>query len=668
MAKKKTEDKDIKKASKPKEDKLDWVDFIDYEEKTGKRHPEDPREALDGYDTGKPFFEKGDKTVADAIKEAKELAKKRKKFVGKKIAIAKGGSIPQQMELFQEGGLKDEGNTVDPVSGNDVPPGSMQEEVRDDIPAKLSEGEFVFPADVVRYIGLEKLMMMRQQAKAGLARMEEMGQMGNSEEATLPDDIPFTIDDLETEDEETPVNINEGGVVKMADGGSTSTQENKPNESTNITNVSNVDQPKPMAKQMQQLQPKLHERQAKVPVRDASVKTSYANIPSGADFMKASTTKNVATTNPVADATPKNIGERFLTPTYKKVQQQNAQDVQKEIDQMFSEDSEDNEDSQFSQGIPQAGVDYANTDRFALPEDARDVYNDFTKSQLSMFSIATASPWTAMASAVGMQFADKSKGMSVFGPMANAEKGKAKAKAFNTAMTDIMKEFNIPQGTPMHKWSKEAQAEIAPRGKIALNFGANLFNAMYNQPHENLISEEEKSFFETIKEKISNLFGEKITKPEQVARITQDPQKRKAYLDLIKTSVKQAQKIKQKEKDLQNANSMGIETTSVGNMYKLHNFDSGAEEKIAANGGSKGIRFNDNGQAYSVNNNGTFTHTDGTTVNFTDSKGNPGNAPKTETKPEPKPDYSSNQQSDDDNDSGLDSSSESYDSSGGGWT
>lgn len=117
-----------------------------------------------------------------------------------KVGFNKGG-IPQQMEMFQDGGLKDEGNTVDPVSGNEVPPGATQEEVRDDIPAQLSEGEFVFPADVVRYIGLEKLMMMRQEAKAGLARMEAMGQMGNADEATLPDDIPFTLDDLDTREE-----------------------------------------------------------------------------------------------------------------------------------------------------------------------------------------------------------------------------------------------------------------------------------------------------------------------------------------------------------------------------------------------------------------------------------------------------------------------------------
>jgi hypothetical protein len=121
-------------------------------------------------------------------------------------------SIKKQMELFEDGGLKDEGGTVDPVSGNDVPPGSTQEEVRDDIPAQLSEGEFVFPADVVRYIGLENLMSMRQDAKQGLAQMEAMGQMGNSEEATIPDDLPFDIYDLDIEDDE-PLEMQVGGYV-----------------------------------------------------------------------------------------------------------------------------------------------------------------------------------------------------------------------------------------------------------------------------------------------------------------------------------------------------------------------------------------------------------------------------------------------------------------------
>ena len=130
--------------------------------------------------------------------------------------------MAEQMELFEpvergfeEGGLMDEGGTVDPVSGNDVPPGSTQEEVRDDIPAQLSEGEFVFPADVVRYIGLENLMRMRQEAKQGLAQMEAMGQMGNSEEASMPDDLPFDMYDLEVEEEQGELNFAVGGVVPM---------------------------------------------------------------------------------------------------------------------------------------------------------------------------------------------------------------------------------------------------------------------------------------------------------------------------------------------------------------------------------------------------------------------------------------------------------------------
>ena len=128
--------------------------------------------------------------------------------------------MAEQMELFEpvergfdEGGLMDEGGMVDEESGNEVPPGSLREEVRDDIPAQLSEGEFVFPADVVRYIGLETLMRMRQEAKQGLAQMEAMGQMGNGDEAVMPDDLPFDMYDLEVEDEEEPRGFNVGGYV-----------------------------------------------------------------------------------------------------------------------------------------------------------------------------------------------------------------------------------------------------------------------------------------------------------------------------------------------------------------------------------------------------------------------------------------------------------------------
>jgi hypothetical protein len=124
-------------------------------------------------------------------------------------------ALKKQMELFDDGGLLDEGGTVDEESGNDVPVGSLKKEVRDDIPAQLSEGEFVMPADVVRYHGLDKMMALRDEAKMGLQRMEDMGQMGNADEATIPDGIPFTIVDLEIVDnEDEPVEMQVGGFVQ----------------------------------------------------------------------------------------------------------------------------------------------------------------------------------------------------------------------------------------------------------------------------------------------------------------------------------------------------------------------------------------------------------------------------------------------------------------------
>ena len=150
-------------------------------------------------------------SIHDNIKEAEEAAKERSFSL---MDMAKGGAVTMdnQMELFAEGGFNDQGGTVDEVSGNEVPVGSLKEEVRDDIPANVSEGEFVLPADVVRYFGLAKLMKMRDEAKSGLAKMEDMGQMGNSDEVTVDKNMPFSMEDLDVEDEE-------GNSMEFADGG-----------------------------------------------------------------------------------------------------------------------------------------------------------------------------------------------------------------------------------------------------------------------------------------------------------------------------------------------------------------------------------------------------------------------------------------------------------------
>ena len=84
-----------------------------------------------------------------------------------------------EMAFMQEGGgLRDDGMKRDPVSGNDIPSGSLAEEVRDDIPAMLSDGEYVVPADVVRFFGVKFFEDLRMQAKMGLQQMEKSGRIG----------------------------------------------------------------------------------------------------------------------------------------------------------------------------------------------------------------------------------------------------------------------------------------------------------------------------------------------------------------------------------------------------------------------------------------------------------------------------------------------------------
>ena len=126
----------------------------------------------------------------------------------------KGGAVmDDQMEMafMNEGGIADDGMDVDPVSGNEVPPGSLAEEVRDDIPAQLSEGEYVVPADVVRYYGVKFFEDLRDRAKMGLAQMEADGRIGGE---PVPDGGP--VNDKELSEQEMAA-IRE--VMGMAEGG-----------------------------------------------------------------------------------------------------------------------------------------------------------------------------------------------------------------------------------------------------------------------------------------------------------------------------------------------------------------------------------------------------------------------------------------------------------------
>ena len=154
------------------------------------------------------------------------------------IRFNKGGSVAnmarQTEMMFEEGGIADDGMTQDPVSGNEIPPGSLAEEVRDDIPAQLSEGEYVVPADVVRYYGVKFFENLRTKAKMGLQDMEEGGRIGG-EPAAMPDDSSISDEELQqiiqeemnAATQQAPM-MNMGGVVEkptmyMAPGGLSTT-------------------------------------------------------------------------------------------------------------------------------------------------------------------------------------------------------------------------------------------------------------------------------------------------------------------------------------------------------------------------------------------------------------------------------------------------------------
>lgn len=103
-------------------------------------------------------------------------------------------------------------NEIDPVSGNEVPAGAMPQEVRDNVDAKLSEGEYVVPADVVRYFGVRFFEELGEKAKGELQDMHSEGRMGNE---PVEDDMPFSMEELSTidDDEEDVPGFAEGGVV-----------------------------------------------------------------------------------------------------------------------------------------------------------------------------------------------------------------------------------------------------------------------------------------------------------------------------------------------------------------------------------------------------------------------------------------------------------------------
>lgn len=187
-----------------------------------------------------------------------------------------------QMEfLFEEGGMADDGLDRDPVSGNEVPSGSMSEEVRDDIPAQLSEGEYVVPADVVRYYGVRFFEDLREDAKEGLTGMEREGRIGGEPVDMEGDDTELTAEEQAELDD----------IMGMAEGGTvTNTYDRLPPQA-----VGNTGQEQQLADMDQQMRRAFQEGGSVPPASTQVYESFLPQFGPGFSFMGAPLTSGDAT-------------------------------------------------------------------------------------------------------------------------------------------------------------------------------------------------------------------------------------------------------------------------------------------------------------------------------------------------------------------------------------
>ena len=93
-------------------------------------------------------------------------------------------------------------------------PMTTEAEQADDVPAMLSEGEFVFPAYAVKYYGVKHLEEMLDMAKAEMMEMEEEQESPEDEANESPDMQEFE-DEYGLEEHESPEEFAKGGKVKV---------------------------------------------------------------------------------------------------------------------------------------------------------------------------------------------------------------------------------------------------------------------------------------------------------------------------------------------------------------------------------------------------------------------------------------------------------------------
>jgi hypothetical protein len=115
------------------------------------------------------------------VEEAVEAAQTRTDDLSVEVSEGMLAEDYDEMPEMNCGGLMSGMAGVDMETGHDIPIGSSAENVRDDLPANLSDGEYVLPAHVVKWVGLSHIQDMQAEAEMGLMGMEMEGLLPSTE-------------------------------------------------------------------------------------------------------------------------------------------------------------------------------------------------------------------------------------------------------------------------------------------------------------------------------------------------------------------------------------------------------------------------------------------------------------------------------------------------------
>ena len=142
------------------------------------------------------------------------LITKQKNFQsgGLNMARTKEATYDDTEDQMNMMGFDPREESIDPVSGNEVPLGGTPEGVRDNIDVKMSKGEMVIPEYAVNYHGVETYINSIQKAQQGYEQMQDMGLMGNPDEAIMDESEPLP----KMKSEEVP-EYQTGGLASFGD-------------------------------------------------------------------------------------------------------------------------------------------------------------------------------------------------------------------------------------------------------------------------------------------------------------------------------------------------------------------------------------------------------------------------------------------------------------------